>query len=168
MSEVTYCTTLASPIGDLTLSGDGEALTGLHFSTGTKARGPDPAWRLDPRAFTHVVAQLQEYFDGARQVFDLELRPQGTEFQRSVWQALLTIPYGETRSYGDIAQQIGKPNAVRAVGTANGANPIALIIPCHRVIGADGSLTGFGGGLPTKEYLLGLEADQTGLFAASR
>lgn len=165
MATQTYYDVARSPIGDLTLSGDGTFITGLHFSSGRKARGPDPQWRHDPELFGAAQAQLEEYFAGERKSFDLPLRPSGTTFQEAVWQALLTIPYGDTRSYGDIAQQIGKPKAVRAVGTANGANPIALLVPCHRVIGANGSLTGFGGGLPTKQFLLGLEADNSGLFA---
>jgi len=105
----------------------------------------------------HVVSQLEEYFQGKRNHFDLTLRPEGTDFQRSVWQALQSIPFGKTITYKELAVRIGNPSAVRAVGRANGSNPIPIIIPCHRVIGADGSLTGFGGGLPLKEYLLTLE-----------
>jgi methylated-DNA-[protein]-cysteine S-methyltransferase len=104
-----------------------------------------------------TAAQLAEYFDGKRKTFNLPLAPEGTEFQKSVWQALQTIPFGETRSYGEIAAQIGKPQASRAVGMANNRNPIVIIIPCHRVIGHDGNLTGYGGGLKVKEFLLHLE-----------
>ncbi len=112
----------------------------------------------DERAIARVRKQVEEYCAGTRAEFDLELAPAGTEFQRAVWNALLEIPYGETRSYGEIARAIGQPNAARGVGSANHANPIGLIVPCHRVIGADGSLTGYGGGLPLKQALLAHEA----------
>ena len=113
----------------------------------------------DERAIARVRKQVEEYCAGKRTEFDLELAPTGTEFQRAVWNALLDIPYGETRSYGEIARAIGQPKAARGVGSANHANPIGLIVPCHRVIGADGSLTGYGGGLPLKEALLTHEAE---------
>ena len=112
----------------------------------------------DPEALAPVVRQLEEYFAGERRTFDLALAPGGTPFQAQVWAELCRIPYGETLSYLQLAQRIGNPRAVRAVGLANGSNPIAIVIPCHRVIGADGSLTGYGGGLPTKRWLLGLES----------
>lgn len=118
-----------------------------------------PNARRDDRAISAVRKQVKEYCAGKRTEFDLELAPQGTEFQQSVWNALLAIPYGETRSYGEIARAIGQPTAARGVGAANGSNPIALIVPCHRVIGADGSLTGYGGGLPLKRKLLAHEAE---------
>ena len=149
-----YYSYLESPIGPLLLSGGRDALKGLHFSTGKKARGADEAWERSEAPFLRVKKQLKEYFAGERKRFDLELEPEGTAFQLSVWAALLEIPYGETRSYLDIAEGIGNPKAVRAVGSANGNNPIALIIPCHRVIGSNGQLTGFGGGLDAKRYLL--------------
>jgi methylated-DNA-[protein]-cysteine S-methyltransferase len=114
-------------------------------------------WVPDDRAFPEVVDQLEAYFAGKRTDFDLELGLAGSEFQRRVWQALLTIPYGETRSYGQVAEQIGASGAARAVGLANGRNPIAIIVPCHRVIGASGGLTGYGGGLDRKRSLLELE-----------
>ena len=154
-----------SPIGPLLLTGYEDVLTGLHFSTGSKATGPHEQWERQDDVFKKPAKQLQEYFDGKRKVFDLELKPDGTNFQKDVWSALLTIPFGETCSYKDIAIQIGRPKAVRAVGTANGSNRIALIIPCHRVIGSDGSLTGFGGGLPTKQHLLEHEVRHSGLFS---
>jgi len=154
-----------SPVGPLLLSGDGVQLSGLHFSTGRKAKGADPAWRRADGAFVQVKQQLAEYFAGERKMFDVALAPVGTEFQMSVWRALGDIPYGETASYADVAAQIGNPRAVRAVGTANGSNPIAIIVPCHRVIGSDGSLTGFGGGLESKQFLLQLEASHSGLWA---
>ena len=140
-----------SPIGPLTLVERDGALVRLSFG----AHGPDePATPLLARA----AAQLGEYFAGTRHEFDLPLAPSGTEFQLACWRALAEIPYGETRSYGQQAARIGRPDRARAVGAANGANPIAIILPCHRVIGADGSLVGFGGGLETKRRLLDLEA----------
>ena len=117
-------------------------------------------WEIDDDAFADAVAQLEAYFAGDLLEFDLELDLIGTEFQRRVWAALLTIPYGETRSYGEIAQQIGSPGASRAVGLANGHNPIGIIVPCHRVIGANGSLTGYGGGLERKKQLLDMERNR--------
>ena len=147
------------------LHGDGQQLHGLSFSTGSKVRRPDPAWQRDDDRFVAVRAQLDEYFAGARRKFELALAPSGTPFQLDVLAALQEIPFGQTCSYAEIAQKIGNPKAVRAVGAANGRNPIALIIPCHRVIGSDGTLTGFGGGLEAKRYLLELELNQSGLLA---
>ncbi|WP_445164116.1 methylated-DNA--[protein]-cysteine S-methyltransferase [Mycobacterium sp. Dal123C01] len=148
--------TIDSPIGLLTLAGRGPVLTNLRMVDQTYE--PSRAdWSPDPGAFGAAVAQLEAYFAGELTDFDVELELQGTEFQRRVWKALLTIPFGETRSYGEIAQQIGAPGAARAVGLANGHNPIAIVVPCHRVIGANGSLTGFGGGLDRKRTLLELE-----------
>ena len=154
-----------SPIGPLLLSGTEEYLYGLYFSTGSKARGPDPQWQQSDAVFVSAKTQLDEYFAGERKVFNLALSPKGTPFQQSVLAALQDIPYGETRSYGEVAAAIGNPKSVRAVGSANGNNPIALIIPCHRVIGSNGSLTGFGGGLETKRFLLELEMQHSGLWA---
>ncbi len=151
-------TEMTTPIGPLLLAGGEEGLRAIRFSTGRKARGPEPGWIRDDGAFPEAARQLREYFDGTRREFDIALAPSGTAFQRQVLDALMTIPYGETRSYADIARQIGRPAAVRAVGAANGRNPLPIVIPCHRVIGSDRSLTGFGGGLPTKRYLLDLEA----------
>ncbi|MCY1435576.1 Methylated-DNA--protein-cysteine methyltransferase [compost metagenome] len=116
-----------------------------------------PDWSEATEQLDEVVRQLDEYFAGKRQTFDLPLAPRGTQFQREVWQALLEIPFGRTTCYAELAERIGRPKAMRAVGAANGANPIAVIIPCHRVIGRDGSLTGYGGGLERKELLLRLE-----------
>ncbi len=148
--------TIDSPIGPLMLAGSGSALTSLRMIDQTYE--PSRAdWSLDPGSFSTAVEQLDAYFAGERIDFDMELDLRGTEFQRRVWQALLTIPYGETRSYGEIAEQIGAPGAARAVGLANGHNPIAIVVPCHRVIGASGSLTGYGGGLNRKRALLELE-----------
>jgi methylated-DNA-[protein]-cysteine S-methyltransferase len=162
MQQYSY---LDSPIGPLLLTGDKHALHGVYFSTGKMARGADETWERYDEPFRRARKQLGEYFAGARKVFDLELAPHGTDFQLAVLAALQEIPYGETRSYRDIAERLGNPKAVRAVGTANGRNPIPIIIPCHRVIGSDGSLTGFGGGLDTKKYLLQLEMQRSGLFA---
>src|SRR5947209_4398636 len=145
--------TLPSPIGNLLLEGDGETLNALRM---VGAQRPAPAPRGE--AFAAARTQLEQYFAGEREGFELSLAPRGGDFEQRVWAALQQIPYGETESYGSIARRIGAPSAARAVGLANGRNPIAVIIPCHRVIGADGSLTGFGGGLPRKRFLLDLEA----------
>lgn len=151
-----------SPIGLLTLAGRGRVLTNLRMVDQTYE--PDRAdWALDDRAFPDAVEQLEAYFAGELLEFDLRLEFEGTPFQCRVWEALRTIPYGETRSYGEIALQIGTPTAFRAVGLANGHNPIAVIVPCHRVIGANGSLTGFGGGLDRKRALLDLERSASSL-----
>jgi methylated-DNA-[protein]-cysteine S-methyltransferase len=144
-----------SPIGELLLVGDGRSLTQLHMSPPPDA---SPA-RHDPQAFAEVEAQLGAYFAGELTEFDVPLAPAGTGFQLSVWSALLDIPYGETASYGEVAAAVGRPDSVRAVGATNGRNPIAVIVPCHRVIGADGTLVGYGGGLPRKRLLLELEAE---------
>ena len=147
--------TLTTPIGDLLLVSDGEALLALQFDD--ERRGdPTPGGDEDP-VLARACAQLREYFAGERTTFDLPLRPSGTPFEQRVWDALRRIPYGETTSYGAIAAALGEPGAARAVGRANGRNPIPVIVPCHRVIGADGSLTGFGGGLACKRALLDLE-----------
>jgi methylated-DNA-[protein]-cysteine S-methyltransferase len=154
--------TIDSPIGLLTLAGRGTVLTNLRMVDQTYE--PSRAdWSHDPGALGAAVAQLKAYFAGELTDFDVELDLQGTEFQRRVWKALLTIPFGETRSYGEIAEQIGAPGAARAVGLANGHNPIAIVVPCHRVIGANGSLTGFGGGLDRKRTLLELENQRANL-----
>jgi methylated-DNA-[protein]-cysteine S-methyltransferase len=144
---------LDSPIGPLLLAGDGRALAGVRMEG-----RPAPGWRRDRAALAAVAAQLHAYFAGELRSFDLPLAPRGTPFQLRVWSALTGIPYGETASYGEIAAAVGRPDAPRAVGAANGANPIAVIVPCHRVIGAGGALTGYGGGLERKRMLLELEA----------
>jgi methylated-DNA-[protein]-cysteine S-methyltransferase len=148
--------TIDSPIGPLTLAGRGSMLTNVRMVDQTYE--PSHAgWSRDQTAFADAVDQLNAYFAGELVDFDVELDLRGTEFQQRVWKALLTIPYGETRSYGEIAEQIAAPGAARAVGLANGHNPVAIIVPCHRVIGANGSLTGYGGGLDRKQTLLELE-----------
>lgn len=151
-----YYTCLASPIGDLMLVSNGEALCGLHMTPHPPAA--TAGWQADPGPLAVAVGQLEEYFAGRRLSFDLPLAPTGTGFQQKVWQALREIPYGRTESYGELARRIGQPTASRAVGAANGRNPIAIIVPCHRVIGANGALTGFGGGLDRKQWLLRHEA----------
>jgi methylated-DNA-[protein]-cysteine S-methyltransferase len=161
---MTLYTTVSSPIGELMLCGDDESLTALHLP-GHWAK-PAAGWRRDDARFADVARQLEEYFAGERTTFDVRLRMQGGPFEREVWEELLRIPYGETTSYGDIAQRVGKPHASRAVGAANGRNPIAIIVPCHRVIGSDGSLTGYGGGLERKRALLDLEAGRATLALA--
>ena len=153
-----------SPVGPLLLAGSRGALHYVSFSSGTHAVSADPTWTEERAIFDKAIRQLNEYFAGARKEFSLELIPEGTDFQKSVWSELQRIPYGQTISYKELAKRIGKPKAVRAVGAANGANPIPIIIPCHRVIGNDGSLTGFGGGLPLKKRLLQLESRQLPLL----
>jgi methylated-DNA-[protein]-cysteine S-methyltransferase len=151
--------TIDSPIGLLALAGNGRVLTNLRMTDQTHE--PNRAdWVPDDRAFPEAIDQLNAYFAGERTDFDVELSLAGSAFQRRVWQALMTIPYGETRSYGEIAEQIGASGAARAVGLANGRNPIAIIVPCHRVIGASGSLIGYGGGLDRKRSLLELERNR--------
>src|SRR6266478_7461914 len=163
MSQV-YYSTFESPVGPLLLAGSKAGLLLVSFASGDRPRNVDPEWRPDATAFVEVVQQLQSYFAGERKNFDLALILEGTDFQKRVWTALRKIPYGETISYKELAEIVGSPKAVRAVGAANGANPIPIIIPCHRVIGHDGSLTGFGGGLPLKKHLLELESHQLKLI----
>jgi methylated-DNA-[protein]-cysteine S-methyltransferase len=151
-------TSFESPIGELLAVGDGQALHGLYMQEGRTAIAVRADWEPAHDAFGTVRAQLADYFDGRRTAFDLPLAMQGSPFQLRVWNALMDIPYGETISYGELARRIGHAADPRAVGQANGRNPIAVIVPCHRVIGADGSLTGYGGGLERKRLLLELEA----------
>jgi methylated-DNA-[protein]-cysteine S-methyltransferase len=148
----------SSPLGPLMLVGDGNVLHCIGLPEGKGRLAVDSGWEKDDTAFPDARRQLDEYFAGERTEFQLVLKPSGTRFQLEVLEALRAIPYGETRSYRDIAQRVGRPRAVRAVGAANGRNPLPIVIPCHRVIGADGSLTGFGGGLAAKLLLLELEA----------
>ncbi|WP_029109866.1 methylated-DNA--[protein]-cysteine S-methyltransferase [Mycobacterium sp. URHD0025] len=152
--------TMDSPVGLLTLAGRDGRLMHLRMVDQTYEPSRE-GWENDDTAFADAVDQLSAYFAGERTDFDLELDMVGTQFQRRVWQALQTIPYGQTCSYGEIARQIGSPGASRAVGLANGHNPIGIIVPCHRVIGANGSLTGYGGGLDRKRALLELERSRT-------
>ena len=164
---VTYWHEMPSSIGPLLLTGNGAALTGVYFQAGPRPVRPHPHWLRLAAPFADAVRQLEEYFGGQRQVFDLPLAPAGTAFQLAVWRALQGIAYGRTTSYGQLARELGHAHGARAVGLANGSNPLPVIIPCHRVIGADGSLTGFGGGLQIKRALLHLEgaACVTDLFS---
>ncbi len=164
MPNLSY-TTVDSPIGELLLTGDGHALTGLHMSGGRFAPVASDDWERDDHGFDDVRAQLAAYFAGELTEFDVPLAAAGTVFQRSVWRALEEIPYGRTWSYGQLAARVGNVRACRAVGLANGRNPIAIIVPCHRVIGASGTLTGYGGGLERKRQLLDLE---TGVVSGAR
>ena len=155
-------TVTESPLGPLTLIASGGALTGLYMNgrrpaSADAADAAGDAEGADAAVLDEVERQLSEYFSGQRQAFDLPLALEGTAFQRRVWDALLGIGYGRTLSYGQLADQIGQPTAARAVGLANGRNPVSIIVPCHRVVGADGSLTGYGGGLDNKHRLLELE-----------
>jgi methylated-DNA-[protein]-cysteine S-methyltransferase len=150
-------TVLDSPIGELLLVGDRDVLHGLHMQDGPGAVLPAPSWRRDPRAFVGLAHQLSEYFAGERTTFDVAVAVQGTACQRRVWSALREIGYGETLTYGELALRIGLPSGARAVGAANGRNPVSVIVPCHRLLGADGSLTGYGGGIQRKRWLLELE-----------
>lgn len=154
MTTYTYT---ATPIGDLLLAGTNGVLEIIGFPAGDQTQQPDPSWHHQKDAFPQARSQLAEYFAGKRREFDFPFEPSGTPFQRQVLDALQRIPYGETRSYADIAEELGNPRAVRAVGAANARNPLPIVIPCHRVIGKNGSLTGFGGGLDTKRHLLALE-----------
>ncbi|WP_454807126.1 methylated-DNA--[protein]-cysteine S-methyltransferase [Paraburkholderia fungorum] len=158
-----------SPVGELKLVANGNRLAAILWENDkpNRVRLPESIEAADRPILLETERQLNEYFAGTRDRFDLEFDFQGTEFQKKVWAALLTIPFGETRSYSDIATQIGNINAVRAVGAANGRNPISIVAPCHRVIGASGDLTGFAGGLANKMFLLSLEAGQTSLEAAA-
>jgi methylated-DNA-[protein]-cysteine S-methyltransferase len=155
---MTYFTEMQSPVGRLTVVGEDDQLVGLYFENATLVEARPDGWTRDDRRLASAVEQLDEYFAGARTRFDLPLAPRGTAFQQAVWAQLLLIPYGETWSYGQLARAVGKPSASRAVGAANGRNPLSIVIPCHRVIGADGSLTGYGGHVSRKLVLLDHEA----------
>ncbi len=150
----TTTTTMASPVGSLTLTAVDGKLTRLHMDGQRHAPDASPSWERDDAGLAGVVEQLEAYFAGSRQDFDVPLALAGTAFQQEVWAGLLEIPYGETVSYGELARRVGRPGASRAVGLANGRNPVAIIVPCHRVIGANGTLTGYGGGLDRKTWLL--------------
>ena len=160
---MTAYTTIDTPIGEILLTAEGGALTRLYMAP----FDVEDAWEHDPDALAGPARQLAEYFAGERTEFELELAPAGTEFQRRVWALLLAIPYGETTTYGALADELGNPRTVRAVGLANGRNPISIVVPCHRVIGADGSLVGYGGGLERKRALLAHEAEVTAGFRAT-
>ena len=177
--ETLRCTTMESAIGPLFLAASANGLVALEFDArlpGQQSIRPNPrdlrgerrgfAFDETPRALRFYVNELEEYFAGKRREFTFPLDLRGTDFQLACWRALLAIPYGETRSYADIARAVGKPNAFRAVGMANNRNPIAIVVPCHRVIASDGTLCGYGGGLEVKRKLLELEGALTGTLAA--
>ncbi len=145
------------PLGNLLVAGDGETLHLISFPTGKKTLRPAAHWTRDDRIFGPVSEQLQSYFAKELTTFDLPITLDGSDFQNALWKSLADIPYGKTTSYGALAQKLGRPKASRAVGAANGANPLPIILPCHRVIGSTGALTGFGGGMDAKQFLLGLE-----------
>lgn len=159
-----FFTHLPSPIGSLLLAADNNRLREIAFPKNGAPAPTQPDWIEDASVFAEPIRQLRAYFAGELETFDLPLTPEGTLFQQQVWKELCKIPYGETISYGELARRIGNPNAPRAVGLANGSNPIPIIIPCHRVIGSNGKLTGYGGGLPIKEKLLALERRQLRLL----
>jgi methylated-DNA-[protein]-cysteine S-methyltransferase len=158
-NTTTKTTTMESPIGVLTLAAREGLLVGVHMENQRHGPAGTEAWERDDAAFDETIGQLEAYFAGELTHFDLKLGMGGTEWQRRVWTALLDIPYGSTMSYGELAHHVGNGRASRAVGLANGRNPLAIVVPCHRVIGADGSLTGYGGGLDRKTWLL--EHEQT-------
>ena len=158
---------VGSPLGALRLYAAEDQLVGLYLPAQPTPAGP-AAIERPSAVLARAAAQLAEYFAGRRRVFDLPLAPRGTEFQRAVWRVLRTIPLGETRSYGELAQQLGQPSASRAVGAANGKNPISIIVPCHRVIGSTGHLTGYAGGVPAKRWLLDHEHASAGGGRATR
>jgi len=154
MTATLYFSTMPSPIGELLLLSDGDRLTGLHMQKQAHWSGMQPHWRRDDSCVHEARTQLRAYFAEELKSFELPLDLQGTDFQKRVWNELLQIPYGETISYGELARRIAQPNASRAVGLANGRNPVSIVVPCHRVVGANGTLTGYGGGLPRKRWLL--------------
>ena len=158
LEMATYYQLHDSPVGELLLISNGEALSALHMTAGKYVPAVNADWlRAEQPVLTQTRRELDEYFDGKRHVFSMPLAPSGTAFQKQAWIALTKIPFGEKRTYGQQAAIIGRPKAARAIGAANGKNPIGIIVPCHRVIGADGTLTGYAGGLHNKEFLLKLE-----------
>jgi len=159
-ANIACYTQIESPVGPLLLVADDAGLRRLEFANGRKPVQPDPQWHEDAHPLREAIRQLRAYFAGELEHFGLTLAPEGTPFQLSVWNRLCEIPYGETISYGELARRVGNPNASRAVGLANGSNPVSIVVPCHRVIGSNGKLTGYGGGLPIKEKLLALERRQ--------
>jgi methylated-DNA-[protein]-cysteine S-methyltransferase len=159
-----HYTNFESPLGPLLMAANDRGLCLIHFAGGKRPMSAQPDWKKDEGIFAEAIFQLREYFRGNLRQFDLPLALEGTPFQISVWERLREIPFGETISYGELARRIGQPNAARAVGLANGSNPIPIIVPCHRVIGSNGKLVGYGGGLEIKEKLLALESQQMRLL----
>jgi methylated-DNA-[protein]-cysteine S-methyltransferase len=173
MTGTTFFSYIDSPLGQMFVQGDEQFVTGLYMPQHKGWRGPDASWQQSDAPFTAVREQLADYFSGERQQFDVPLKLDGTPFQQRVWQELVRIPFGTTITYAQLAQRVGKPTASRAVGHANGRNPISILVPCHRVIGADGNLTGYAGGVDKKQWLLAWErsatvAEPRSLFNAER
>ncbi|MDD9902479.1 MAG: methylated-DNA--[protein]-cysteine S-methyltransferase [Rhodospirillaceae bacterium] len=156
-SAITHYTFQETPVGRLMIAGAGEVVVLINFPTGSQALQPRPEWQRDDAMFGDAKRQLTEYFDGTRTDFTMAVAMDGTDFQKECWTALRQVPFGATVSYGELARRAGRPKASRAVGAANHANPLPIVVPCHRVIGSDKSLTGFGGGLETKLKLLAME-----------
>lgn len=156
-AAITHYTYLDSPVGSLLIAGAGDVVMLINFPTGSQAQQPRDDWVRDDTMFAEAKTQLREYFAGDRTDFTMAVEMDGTDFQKDVWTALRAVPFGETVSYGELANRIGRPKASRAVGAANHANPLPIVVPCHRVIGSDRSLAGFGGGLETKQILLAFE-----------
>jgi methylated-DNA-[protein]-cysteine S-methyltransferase len=165
MTQTTYYCTYESPLGTIMLVGEESALTGLYLPQHKHWAGLDAACQCSTESFAEVRRQLDEYFAGERQAFDLPYKLHGTSFQQQVWQELGRIPFGTTITYAELARRIGMPKAQRAVGAANGRNPVSIIVPCHRVIGSQGKLTGYGGGVDKKEWLLRWEKERSGQAA---
>lgn len=157
ITDKIFFSVMKSPIGPLTLTSNGKALTGVYFEGRQGTTALDSNWERDDSRLRAATEQLEQYFAGELSAFQLPLSPQGTPFQRKVWDALVRIPFATTLSYGELASRVGVPGGARAVGRANGSNPLAVIVPCHRVIGSDGSLTGYGGGEDRKRWLLNFE-----------
>lgn len=155
-SRLQYCV-IDSPVGKILLAGNRQGLRLVSFQDGTHPVPPQPGWSFDEKPFRTAIRQLAEYFEGRRKKFSIKLSPEGTPFQHRVWQRLRSVPYGRTASYGEIATAVGQPKASRAVGAANGRNPLSIVVPCHRIIGRTGQLVGYGGGLGIKGTLLSLE-----------
>lgn len=158
MKDTIYYTELRSPLGELLLLSDGESLAGLYYADHRRGPAPSADWRRDKAPFKQVADELAAYFAGESCEFDIRLAPRGSDFQRAVWNELRRIPPGATLTYAELASRLGRPKAVRAAGAANARNPISIIVPCHRVVGANGALTGYAGGLQRKEWLLTHEA----------
>lgn len=160
MTATTCYAEMESPLGRIFIQGDGRRVTGLYLPSHKGWRGPDSALRRSDAGFSEVRGQLGEYFAGERRRFEVPLELAGTPFQRRVWQELQRIPYGETITYAELATRLGQPTAARAVGAANGRNPVSILVPCHRVIGVDGKLTGYAGGVDKKRWLLAWERER--------
>jgi methylated-DNA-[protein]-cysteine S-methyltransferase len=161
-NHVTDYAVLSSPVGNLLIGGDGRDVTLIGFSQGIRAITPRSDWRHNDSLYVEARSQLTDYFAGLRRTFNFPMMMIGTDFQKAVWVELLRVPWGKTRAYRDLARDIGRPKAIRAVGAANGANPLPIVVPCHRLCSADGSLNKYGGGLDAKRFLLNLELGRTG------